>query len=194
MIIVSILSYFVFFNKLKILEKSNNQSKEYFGTSLGYREILLVSLPLLLAQSGQFIMAWTDKLMLGGFMSAADVGVYDVAFKLSLFVNIALTSISSITSPKFAEMYSLGDMKRLRKVVHQATKITFWSTVPLVIGFIALSPFVLNIFGDEFQNGFYVLCILSSARLISALTGPAGNLLQMTGREVIFMKVLLTFI
>ena len=190
LIIVSILSYFVFFNRLKVLEKSNNQSKEYFGTSLGYREILLVSLPLLLAQSGQFIMAWTDKLMLGGFMSAADVGIYDVAFKLSLFVNIALTSISSITSPKFAEMYSLGDMKRLRKVVHQATKITFWSTVPIVLGFIVLSPFLLNVFGDEFKNGFYVLCILSSARLISALTGPAGNLLQMTGREVIFMKIL----
>ena len=190
LVIVSVLSYFVFFNRLNLEEKLKNQSKEYFGSSLGYKEILLVSFPLLLAQSGQFIMAWTDKLMLGGFMSATDVGVYDVAFKLSLFVNIALTSISSITSPKFAEMYSLGDMKRLRKVVRQATRITFWSTVPLVVGFIVLSPFLLNVFGDEFKNGFYVLCILSSARLISALTGPAGNLLQMTGREVIFMKVL----
>jgi len=81
-------------------------------------------------------------------------------------------------------------MKRLRKIVHQATKITFWSTLPIVLGFIILSPFMLNVFGGEFKNGFYVLCIRSSARLISALTGPAGNLLQMTGKEVIFMKVL----
>jgi len=190
LVIVFVLSYFVFFDRLNSEEKSKIESKESFGTSLGYKEILLFSFPLLLAQSGQFIMAWTDKLMLGGFMSAADVGVYDVALKLSMFVNIALTSISSITSPKFAELYSLGEMKRLRKVVLQATKITFWSTVPLVVGFIVLSPFLLNVFGEEFKNGFYVLCILSSARLVSALTGPAGNLLQMTGREVIFMKVL----
>jgi len=190
LITVSILSYLVFLNRLKLEKKSKHQSLEHTGVSLSYKEILVVSLPLLLAQSGQFIMAWTDKLMLGGFMSSADVGVYDVAFKLSLFVNIALTSISSITSPKFAEIYSLGDMNRLRKIVYQATKITFWSTLPLVIGFVLLSSFMLNIFGEEFKNGLYVLCFLSFARLISALTGPAGNLLQMTGRQVIFMKVL----
>ena len=34
---------------------------------------------------------------------------------------------------------------------------------------------------------FLLLC---SARLVSAFTGPAANLLQMTGRQVIFMKVL----
>ena len=190
LVIVSILSYLVFSNRLKLANQSKTQLEKYLKSSLGYKEILVVSLPLLLAQSGQFIMAWTDKLMLGGFMNSADVGVYDVAFKLSMFVNIALTSISSITSPKFAEMYSLGDMSRLRKVVHQATKITFWSTLPLVLGFILLSPLMLSAFGEEFKNGFYVLCLLSSARLISALTGPAGNLLQMTGRQFIFMKVL----
>ena len=35
-----------------------------------------------------------------------------------------------------------------------------------------------------------MLCVLSFARLVSALTGPAGTLLQMTGRQMIFMKVL----
>ena len=51
-------------------------------------------------------MAWTDKLMLGSIMTANEVGIYDVAFKLSMFVNIALTAVNSISSPKFAEMYA----------------------------------------------------------------------------------------
>jgi O-antigen/teichoic acid export membrane protein len=190
LLIVSALSYFIFRNSLNLKKGLNNQPMEYKTITVGYKEIFVVSFPLLLAQSGQFIMAWTDKLMLGGLMTSADVGVYDVAFKLSMFVNIALTSISSITSPKFAEMYSIGDMTRLKKVVHQATKITFWSTLPLFIGFLLLSPFLLSIFGEEFKTGFYVLCFLSLARLISALTGPAGNLLQMTGKQVVFMNVL----
>ena len=75
-------------------------------------------------------------------------------------------------------------------MVLQATKISFWSTLPLFIGFVLIAPFMLNTFGDEFASGFEVLCILSFARLVSALTGPAGTLLQMTGRQVIFMKVL----
>ena len=81
-------------------------------------------------------------------------------------------------------------MDRLKKIVLQSTKISFWSTLPLFIGFVLIAPFMLNMFGDDFINGFYVLCVLSFARLVSALTGPAGTLLQMTGRQMIFMKVL----
>tara|TARA_B100001142_G_scaffold103040_1_gene105104 strand:- start:320 stop:1675 length:1356 start_codon:yes stop_codon:yes gene_type:complete len=189
LIFVSFLSYCIFLRSLNsdIRSSGNIEEKE---TSIHYKEIFILSLPLLLAQSGQFIMGWTDKLMIGGFENAADVGVYDVAAKFSMFVNIALTSIASITSPKFAETYSLGDMDRLKKMVLQATKISFWSTLPLFIGFVLIAPFMLNTFGDEFASGFEVLCILSFARLVSALTGPAGTLLQMTGRQVIFMKVL----
>ena len=86
-------------------------------------------------------------------------------------------------------------MDRLKKMVLQATKISFWSTLPLFIGFVLIAPFMLNIFGDEFVNGFgfEVLCILSFARLVSALTGPAGTLLQMTVRQVIFMKLLMVY-
>ena len=187
--LVSVLSYFVFLRSLnseiKSLENLDNTNKK-----IHYKEIFVLSLPLLLAQSGQFVMGWTDKLMIGGFWNAADVGIYDVSAKFSMFVNIALTSIASITSPKFAETFSLGDMDRLKKIVLQSTKISFWSTLPLFIGFVLIAPFMLNMFGDDFVNGFYVLCVLSFARLVSALTGPAGTLLQMTGRQMIFMKVL----
>ena len=35
-------------------------------------------------QSVQFIMAWTDKLMLGSMTTTVDVGIYHTAFKLSM--------------------------------------------------------------------------------------------------------------
>jgi O-antigen/teichoic acid export membrane protein len=159
-------------------------------SSLGYKEILIVSLPLLLAQSGQFIMAWTDKLMLGGIMTPSDVGVYDVAFKLSMFVNIALTSVNSISSPKFAEAYALKDYIKLEKIVHQSTKLIFWSSIPLLLIFFMFSTTLLEFFGTEFIIGLNAFLLLCSARLVSVFTGPAGNLLQMTGKQMIFMKVL----
>jgi len=189
LVLVSVLSYFVFLRSLNSEIKSS-ENLDNTNKKIHYKEIFVLSLPLLLAQSGQFVMGWTDKLMIGGFWNAANVGVYDVSAKFSMFVNIALTSIASITSPKFAETFSLGDMDRLKKIVLQSTKISFWSTLPLFIGFVLIAPFMLNIFGDDFVNGFYVLCVLSFARLVSALTGPAGTLLQMTGRQIIFMKVL----
>ncbi len=190
LLIVSILSYFIFLNRLSLEEKYNKKFKNSLLSSLGYKEILIVSLPLLLAQSGQFIMAWTDKLMLGGIMTASDVGVYDVAFKLSMFVNIALTSVNSISSPKFAEAYALKDYIKLEKIVHQSTKLIFWSSIPLLLIFFMFSTTLLEFFGTEFIIGLNAFLLLCSARLVSVFTGPAGNLLQMTGKQMIFMKVL----
>ena len=193
LIIVTILSFIVFSNSLKQEECKCNSKVDDVGIDLSCKAILLVSLPLLLAQSGQFIMAWTDKLMLGGMMTAHEVGVYDVAFKLSMFVNIALTAVNSISSPKFAEIYAQKDYQRLEKIVHQSTKLIFWTTVPFLIVFFTFSSKLLSLFGDDFSIGLEVFVILCAARMISAFSGPAGNLLQMTGKQIIFMNKLLAW-
>ena len=190
LVLVSILSYLMFLYRLKQKLNCNDSSYISIDSLLSFKAILLVSLPLLFAQTGQFIMAWTDKLMLGGFMSSVEVGVYDIAFKLSMIANIALTAITSVTAPKFAELFAVRDFKRLEKVVNQSTKIVFWSSLPVLIFLLLFSNMILGFFGEEFQLGKQAFYLLSLSTMISAFSGPAGNILQMTGRQVIFMNVL----
>jgi len=190
LVLVSILSYLMFLYRLKQKLNCNDSSYISIDSLLSFKAILLVSLPLLFAQTGQFIMAWTDKLMLGGFMSSVEVGVYDIAFKLSMIANIALTAITSVTAPKFAELFALRDFKRLEKVVNQSTKIVFWSSLPVLLFLLFFSNMILGFFGEEFQLGKQAFYLLSLSTMISAFSGPAGNILQMTGRQVIFMNVL----
>lgn len=187
LLLVALISQIVF---KKIINKHHSHFLNQQINTVKLKSVLIVSLPLMLAQSGQFIMAWTDKLMLGGISSAQEVGVYDVAFKLSMIVNIALTSITSITAPKFAELFAIKDFERLEKVVNQSTKLIFWSSIPILIGLFLSSFFILGFFGDEFEQGRMAFYLLSLATMISAFSGPAGNLLQMTGKQVIFMNVL----
>lgn len=186
--IVSTLAFIVFRSALK--EKiEDNVSEEIEEKSL--QSILAVAMPLMFAQSVQFIMAWTDKLMLGNMMTAEDVGVYGVAFRLSMFASITLMAINSIASPKFAEMYGEKNMKGLKKVAQQSTKMIFWSTLPLVILFFMFPKLLLGLFGEQFKIGVYAFMLLSLGKLISALSGSVGNLLQMTGKQLIFMNILL---
>ena len=184
-----VLSYIVYNQIFNQIKKSNSIAND-LGDKIQLKAILFVSLPLLFAQSSQFLMSWTDRLMLGGMTSSYEVGIYDVAFKLSMFVNIALTAVTSISSPKFAELYEKKDFNRLEKVVHQSTKLIFWSSIPLLVLFTVVSIFILDLFGDDFYNGIYALVILCTARLFSVFTGPAGNLLQMTGNQLTYMNVL----
>lgn len=186
--IVSFLAFIVFRSALKERVQENSE-EEIEEKSL--KNILVVAIPLMFAQSVQFIMAWTDKLMLGNMMTAEDVGVYGVAFRLSMFASITLMAINSIASPKFAEMYQQKNMEGLKKVAQQSTKIIFWSTLPLVIIFFMFPRLLLGLFGEQFTIGVHAFMLLSIGKLISALSGSVGNLLQMTGMQFIFMNILL---
>ena len=185
--IVSLLAFIVFFNSYnKIKQISDDEQIE----ELKYSEILKVSIPLMFAQSVQFIMAWTDKLMLGNMMGSEEVGIYFTAFKLSMFASIALMAINSIASPKFAELYGKKDFDGFKKVAHQSSKMIFLATLPLVLLFFSFPEFLLGLFGEEFKVGVKAFVFLSFGKLISSFSGSAGNILQMTGKQVIFMNVL----
>ena len=187
-IIVSILSFLSFkYSVKKLSDGQENADLEIRS----YENLLKISIPLMFAQSVQFIMAWTDKLMLGSMSTSEEVGIYHTAFKLSMFAAVALMSINSIASPKFAEMYAKNDMKGLRKIVRQSTKMIFWTSVPLVIIFFMFPEFLLGLFGEEFKVGVNAFILLSCGKLFSSFSGSVGNILQMTGNQNILAKILL---
>jgi O-antigen/teichoic acid export membrane protein len=193
--IFSVISFTYFLNKRKRIKELFTDDKR----SESVKNILIVSLPLMLAQAVHFIMSWTDKLMLGILDSpdvisglstnSAQIGVYHTAFKLSMFATIGLMAVKSIASPKFAELYKQREFKLLKKVTQQSTKLIFWTTLPLVALFIFFSESLMLLFGDEFQAGVFAFILLSIGRVFVSFSGAAGNLLQMCGRQVIFMNI-----
>jgi O-antigen/teichoic acid export membrane protein len=186
--IVSILTFISYNYWFKVKSKEGVSEQELDLMPL--KNILAISMPLMFAQSVQFIMAWTDKLMIGNMMTSEDVGIYHIAFKLSMFATIGLMAINSIAAPKFAELYAKRDFDGLKKVVNQSTKFIFWSTIPLVVIFFIFPEPLLGIFGDKFKLGVTAFLFLSCGRLISSFSGSVGNLLQMTGKQVMFMNIL----
>ena len=186
--VVSVLALYSFVSHFKKLSEYNDREKI---EDLSLRYILRISLPLMFAQLVQFLMAFTDKLMLGTMMTTYDVGVYFTAFKLSMIASVGLMAINSIASPKFAELYGNKDLDGLKKISYHSSKFIFWITIPLILCLLCFPKLILGIFGEEFKLGVSALIFLSVGKLISSLCGSVGNLLQMTGNQVIFMKCLL---
>jgi O-antigen/teichoic acid export membrane protein len=186
--IVSLLSFLSFRYWLK---KKSDGKESAEKEIMSYSTLLKISIPLMLAQSVQFIMAWTDKLILGNMTTSEDVGIYFTAFKLSMFAAVALMSINSIASPKFAEMFARNDMNGLKKIVQQSTKMIFWTSVPLISIFFIFPEFFLGLFGEEFKVGVTAFIFLSCGRLVSSFSGSVGNILQMTGNQNIYGIILL---
>ena len=183
--LLSYVSYYYWFNK-----KCNFDNSEEIE-DLPLKKMLKISLPLMFAQSVQFIMAWTDKLMLGNMLGPESVAIYGVAFRFSMGVSITLMAINSIASPKFAEKFSNNDISGMGKVAMQSAKLIFWTTIPLASILLIFPKFFMGIYGSEFLIGVEVLRWLIIGRVVNALSGSVGNLMQMTGQQNNYMKILM---
>jgi O-antigen/teichoic acid export membrane protein len=179
-IAIFITSIFSFILLQKHLFKEN-----ILNRVLKYKDILKVSLPMLLTSSMALVMGWTDIIMLGIFRGEADVGVYSVLVKLATLTSITLVAINSIAAPKFSELHSKEDMDGLKKVIQHSTKMIFFTTLPIIVILSLFPEFVLGMFGKEFIVGATALWILMFGQLINALSGSVGQILNMTGREKI---------
>ena len=183
--LLSYVSYYYWFNK-----KCKFDSSEEIE-DLPLKKMLKISLPLMFAQSVQFIMAWTDKLMLGNMLGPESVAIYGVAFRFSMGVSITLMAINSIASPKFAEKFSNNDISGMAKVAMQSAKLIFWTTIPLASILLIFPKFFMGIYGSDFLIGVEVLRWLIVGRIVNALSGSVGSLMQMTGQQNNYMEILI---
>ncbi|WP_456426843.1 flippase [Desulfurobacterium sp.] len=156
-----------------------------------YKALLFVSIPMLLSSSLALIMGWTDTIMLGMFRSAHEVGIYNVALKLSTMTSISLMAINTIAAPKFAEFWGRGDKEGLAKVAQQSTKLIFWTSFPVLLLFLIFPKPILGIFGEEFKVGAVVLMILTVGQFVNAAAGSVGYILLMTGFQQFHRNVIL---
>ncbi len=188
--ILSVIAYFIW-KKYTKKEPSQSEKKVPAQKGLSYSYILSVSIPMLFSSSLALIMGWTDTIMLGIFRTEEEVGIYNVALKISMITSITLMAINTIAAPKFAEFWGKGDIKGLAKVAQQSTKLIFWTSFPILLVFLIFPKPILGIFGKEFKAGAIALMILTVGQFVNAAAGSVGYILQMTGHQKFHQNVIL---
>lgn len=186
--IMTLSSYFLwYFHRFKI-KYSDEVSRE---EELSTKALFKISIPLLLGQSMVLIMGKVDLFMLANMTSSEQVGIYNIALKLSMLAYMGLMAVNSIAAPKFSEIHSSGDIDALKKIVQQSTKTIFWVTIPVIILFLIFPKSILSVFGEEFKLAAMALIILSISKMFSAISGSVGTFLQMVGKQNVFQNILI---
>lgn len=184
-VLMTFLSFFMWFKYSKNYVLNLNED------IVNSKELIKMSIPLLLGQSMMLIMGKIDILMLGAFIDQESVGIYNAALKVSMLAYLGLMAINSIAAPKFAELNESSDFQALKSLVQKSTKTIFWITFPVVLIFAIFPIQILSIFGEEFKIASYSLIILSTGKMFSAICGSVGTLLQMSGNQKYFQNVLI---
>ena len=130
-----------------------------------------------------FAMQHSGRIVIGIFLTSADVGVYNVAALLGLLVMLVRMSFVTIFAPVISDLYHRDRLDLLRPLYRSVTRWTIILSLPIYIWIIVAGEATLGIFGQEFVRGYDTLLLLSTGLMIAVCTGPMGASLAMTGYQ-----------
>lgn len=170
---------------LTILER--NPPKE----AMPYRtmQLLRVASPLMFSGLMLYLLNWTNIIMLGILVDETQVGIYNVAYKIGSVGFLIIISVSTIITPKFAELYGQKEIDGLKKLIHKSTRLIAVLSVPVVAMLILLGTFILSFFGAEAVSGYATLVVIALGVLFSAMAGNVDQILNMTNNQKIFRNI-----
>lgn len=129
----------------------------------------------------QLVIAAAPALILGILASDSQVGLFALAWRIALLVNIVVSGIAAMASPRYAALHARQDMKGLNRAAAQAIVLSLGLSVLPVAVMLAVPAPLLDLFGQGYAGGAPVLRILALGQLAAALSASMPELLGMTG-------------
>jgi len=136
-----------------------------------------------------FLMAQTDKILIGVYLGAREVGIYAVAMALVAFVPIVLQSVNQVFSPIIADLHARGQFDALNRIFQTLTKWILGLTFPLAAAMIVYAQPLMRMFGRDFEAGWTILMIGTVGQLVNCAAGSVGYLLLMSGNQKRLIKI-----
>jgi O-antigen/teichoic acid export membrane protein len=141
------------------------------------------SLPAVFAAAMVGPVNWACSAMLvnqpGGY---GEMGVFNAANQWFLGVMFLPSVLGQVVLPVLSERYGANDQVRSAKVLKVAIGANALAVVPLVIGLSLLSPFVMDLYGTAFRDGWPTLVAVLVTAGVMAIQAPVGQVLAASGR------------
>jgi O-antigen/teichoic acid export membrane protein len=136
----------------------------------------------------EFVISQVDKIALGFFSGARQVGIYSIAAALVAYVPLFLSAVNQIFAPTIADLYTRGEHALLVRLFQSLTKWVIGLTIPGALVAIVYAHPLMSIFGRDFEWGWPILIIGTVGQLINCGVGSVGYLLLMSGHEKQLIK------
>jgi len=159
------------------------------------RKLISFSAPLMLTNVVAYLNGRTELFVLGIFLAADAVGVYNAAVRLAGLGLIVLTAFNAIFSPVISDLHNRGRVAQLSILFKLVTRWIFAAAMPIFLVQMLFAPQIMGLFGPEFVEGAQALRLLSIGQIINLATGAVGVMLIMSGRSnIVFINSIVLLI
>jgi O-antigen/teichoic acid export membrane protein len=148
------------------------------------REVLSISLPLLVVTLVMMVRTNGDIWILGASLPQEQLALYGAANRLVSMVTMPMVIVTAVAPPLIAEMYFQGRRETLEHALRSMATVT---GIPALLASMACiffaGPILGLVYTDYYTKAALVLALLSLGPLVSVLAGCCGIVLSYTGHQ-----------
>jgi O-antigen/teichoic acid export membrane protein len=121
-----------------------------------------------LTASGSLVFSYADTILIGYFMSNADVGIYRTAFQLTSVATFATLAFHTVLYPKISKWWTHGQITEIENSLTRAWTYSLFLAIPTCIGGWILGDKLLYYFyGASFVEGTDALYFLLLVQVVN---------------------------
>lgn len=123
---------------------------------------------LFLTSSGMMVFSNADTVLIGYYLSNADVGVYRVVLQLTSIAAFTTTSLHATLWPRVSRWGKIGEIAIVEKSLSRASSYSLVLAIPVLAGGVLLGDRLLYFFyGQEFATGYTTFIILLIVQIVN---------------------------
>ena len=145
---------------------------------------------LLVAQMSEFALSWVDLVLLTLWVAPAAIGVYAIAARIAISLNLVQESANAWAGPSFARLGADPTPELAGAVRRLTLRFLVASAIPAAL-LIVFASGILGLFGAPYVEGSGALTILVLAQMAQVVGGPSRTLLVMSHHESFLAGVFL---
>lgn len=152
------------------------------------RNLLRFSIPMVFSIFLGNLTRQIDVLVLGIFVSAAEVGFYSVVVRIIVLAEVVFGIFMPIFNPFVTDLHEKKELSKLSNLLKTITRWSVTISFPVFLSLFFFPGLFLHFFGAEFIQGSACLSILAIVHLFSSTSGLPSSIIFMSGRSDITFK------
>ncbi|AJF00792.2 oligosaccharide flippase family protein [Pandoraea apista] len=128
-------------------------------------------------------------IVLGIVATSRETGLFALAWRLALVVNILISGVTGMAAPRFASLYARQDLPGLERSAAQAIGLVLCLALPVTLGMLVIPQHLLGLFGHGYDDGASALRVLALGQIAAACFTAMPELLGMTAHTRALMRI-----
>ena len=137
----------------------------------------------------QLLLGYAPVVVLGIVASNREVGLYALAWRIALAINLLIATVAAISAPRFAALHATGDQLALRRASGQAIAFVAALAIVPVMVMLAFPVRLLGLVGHGFEAAAPTLRLLLIGQLAAVLCTASAELLGMTDHAATLRRI-----